>query len=367
MRALVLLLLMGVFGSSWANEDALRQEVSELKQRLDAVASQVENNDASSKASKLSFGGYGEHHLNINKGGDNQVDAHRFVMFSGYQFNDKVSLQTELEVEHGLAGDGKPGEVEVEQAYINVKATPDTDVKIGQFLIPVGTINEKHEPDTFYGVERPAYTKRIIPTTWWEAGVMVAGKLGENAKYHAGVHSGLNVQDTGTDLKAIRSGRQKNAKAKANSAAFTTGVSYTPVAGVKVGANVNYQTDITQGAQDVQALFSEVHAVVQKGNMGLKAEYGRWDVDTKDAAYKEQSGYYIEPSYKVTPKVGVFARYSDLEYAGGTASPKEETYKTVGANYSLHKNVVLKADYQKVNKKGSDDASSVNLGVGWSY
>lgn len=350
--------------TAFASEAELKQEIEVLKQQLDAIASQVESSSANSHLSKLTIGGYGEHHLNIKKDDDNQIDAHRFVMFTGYKFSDKISLQTELEVEHSLAGDGKPGEVELEQAYINIKTTPNTDLKIGQFLIPIGIMNAQHEPDNFYGVERPVLNSKIIPTTWWEAGLMFSGQLGQNAKYNLAMHSGLDVSGDGTDLKSIRSGRQKNAEAVANHPAFTAGIEYSPMAGAKVGATLNYQHDITQGAQDISGLLAEVHGTLNKGNFGLKGVYAHWDVDTDDDAYEKQSGYYIEPSYKVTPKLGLFARYSDLEYAKGSGSQVEAKYTTVGANYWLHKNVVLKVDYQD---ESEADDKSINLGVGWSF
>ena len=44
-------------------------------------------------------------------------------------------------------------------------------MKAGLFLIPVGILNQTHEPDTFYGVERNNVEKNIIPTTCGEGGL----------------------------------------------------------------------------------------------------------------------------------------------------------------------------------------------------
>ena len=44
--------------------------------------------------------------------------------------------------------------------------------------MPVGIINERHEPPVYYGVERPFVDTVIIPTTWFEIGAGVHGEVG---------------------------------------------------------------------------------------------------------------------------------------------------------------------------------------------
>ena len=43
-------------------------------------------------------------------------------------------------------------------------------------LIPMGIVNEYHEPTTFNGVERPSIDGKIIPSTWREIGLGLYGK-----------------------------------------------------------------------------------------------------------------------------------------------------------------------------------------------
>jgi hypothetical protein len=135
--------------------------VSDVATSVDQVADAT---DEAIKAqvklsNKTTLGGYGELHYNNlrdQKGSSNkdQMDFHRFVLFVNHEFNDKMRLVTELELEHSLSGDGKPGEVELEQAYIQYDLTAKTSITGGLFLTPVGILNETHEPPTFYGVER---------------------------------------------------------------------------------------------------------------------------------------------------------------------------------------------------------------------
>ncbi len=126
----------------------------------------------------------------------------------------------------------QPGEVEVEQAYVQFDIGENTNVDGGLFLIPVGILNETHEPPTFYGVERNPVEKNIIPTTWWEGGAMLSGHYDSGFSYDVALTSGL---DGGT---SIRGGRQKVAKATANNLAATARVKYTGTRGLELAATV---------------------------------------------------------------------------------------------------------------------------------
>ena len=53
-----------------------------------------------------------------------KMDVHRFVMFMGYQFNDKTQFVTEIEFEH-------VSEVYVEQAFINYSFDPRLNFRAG--------------------------------------------------------------------------------------------------------------------------------------------------------------------------------------------------------------------------------------------
>ena len=174
-----------------------KQKVEETEMMVEATVAAIEENiDAtgSGSSSSTSLGGYAE--LHYNGGEADEIDFHRFVIFMGHEFNDRMRFFSELEVEHSIAGEGKVGEIELEQAFVEFDLTENTTSSVGLQLVPVGILNETHEPPTFYGVERNAVEKNIIPATWWEAGVKFTGKLGENLQYDAMVHSGLATPTT---------------------------------------------------------------------------------------------------------------------------------------------------------------------------
>ena len=361
----------------------LKNKVEETEQAVEAVVVATEEAASSPlfSGNRTSIGGYGELHFNNleDTNGDSdkdQIDFHRFVLFVGHEFTDDLRFFSELELEHSLSGDGKPGEVELEQAYIEYDISDQTRVKGGVFLLPIGILNETHEPDTFYGTERNSVEKNIIPTTWWEGGVMFSGDIANGFAYDLAVHSGLDVSKEGTKTSfKIRDGRQKVAEAQANDLAYTGRLKWTAIPGVELAATVQYQEDITQGnvAESDGAVMFETHAVIQRGAFGLRALYAQWDLEgdaPEVAGYDEQMGWYIEPSYKINEYFGVFARYSEWDnQAGSSAIDSEFEQIDLGVNWWPHKNVVVKLDYQF--QDAEDDTATelegLNLGIGWQF
>jgi hypothetical protein len=325
---------------------------------------------------RTSIGGYGELHL--NQGDKEQIDFHRFVLFVNHSFSDRVKFFSELELEHALSGDGKPGEVELEQAYIEFLLDDDWSVRAGQYLLPLGILNETHEPDTFYGVERNNVEKNIIPTTWWEGGVMLSKNLESGLGFDFGVHSGLSVT---TDLSSsrafqVRGGRQKVAEASASDYAASFRARYSGIPGLTLTGFANYQNDIAPDSEeDNSALLVGASAVYQKGGFGIRALVAHWDIDGQsfeDNDADSQWGSYVEPSYRWTfgdQAVGVFGRYSHYEYARGAGNSRGGEFDeyTVGVNYWPVANVVLKADFTQIEQDDAENNETFNLGLGYSF
>lgn len=123
-----------------------------------------------------SIGGYGEMHY--NGGRKDEIDFHRFVLFLEHQFTDNIRFFSETEVEHSQSGEGKKGEVSLEQAYLEFGLGGRRKAQAGIFLPPVGILNETHEPPTFYGAVCNAVETNIVPATWREGGAQLLGELG---------------------------------------------------------------------------------------------------------------------------------------------------------------------------------------------
>jgi len=340
------------------------QVAADGHEEIDASFNNGTTNYGGSWVENTTLGGYGELHLNLNSNSENEIDFHRWVLFINHRFSDKITFNGELELEHSLAGEGKEGEVELEQAYIDIAFDRGTHLKAGLFLLPVGSLNETHEPETFFGVERNQIEKNIIPTTWWEAALALNGSTDGGLSWDVAVHSGLDVPNAGNKAWSIRSGRQKVAEAVAEEAAVTGRLTYSG-SGFTVSAFAQYQSDITQSAGTEKNDATLYGATVDAG-MGafrLRGLVALWDIGGPDVAalgLEEQWGYYIEPSYTTSlgnGKVGVFARYNEWEDYSG-----DHDAVTIGVNYWPIDNVVFKADYTD-----SDSDESYNFGVGYSF
>jgi len=372
-----------------AQLDATRETVRFLGDRVadNTAASEMANQKAEILADSMesqpatadlasSFGGYGELHTNLleNQANGEDVrsqDFHRFVLFFDHRFSDRLRFTSELEVEHALAGDGKPGEVELEQAYVEYDWITGHSLKAGLFLVPVGLLNETHEPPTFYGVERNPVEKDIIPTTWWEGGLAVSGEAGDALRYDLALHSGLNT--SAGSRYAVRSGRQKVANARFDSRAFTGRLRWTGVPGLELAASIQYQEDITQGTDPLagSAWLYTGHLSWRHQGFGLRALYARWSLDGSGPASfgaDRQQGWFIEPSWRFDDRWGLFGRYSRWDNQAGSAEDTVYAQWDLGVNFYLHPNVVFKLDYQDQDTApGRKELDGWNFGVGYHF
>lgn len=363
-----------------------RKAVKDTEKAVEATADAVKESGAGKRGwwDRTSLGGYGELHYN---GGDtDELDFHRFVLFIGHEFSDRIRFHSELELEHALTkdtGDGSgPGEVELEQAYIEFDLTDRASAQAGVFLIPAGILNPTHEPPTFYGVERNRVEKNIIPSTWWEAGAGLAYTFPGGIRLDTLIHGGLDVPTTGSNAFKIRNGRQKVAKSKLRDPALTGRVRYTGMPGIELASTFQYQFDMTQGDPgdpETNATLWEVHADINRTvangiRLGFRALYARWDLDGAAAeavGRDRQDGWYVEPSVRFgtgAGDLGLFARYSQDDNTAGDDTDSNFGEFTVGFNYWPHPNVALKLDYQvQQPPEGTAKDNRVNLGLGFQF
>ena len=105
---------------------------------------------------RLPVAGYMDFHINKDRGVSFRPDFHRFVLLFGHSFSNRIKFWSELELEHSrVEGREEGGEVALEQAYLDFLIKPYFNVRAGMLLSPVGIINERHEPPSYNGVERP--------------------------------------------------------------------------------------------------------------------------------------------------------------------------------------------------------------------
>ncbi len=385
--------------------DALKAQNKLILERLDATAEMLESSstrrtdathnhsvaDGDSLRDRVfgghgskgatTLGGYGEmHYNNLNNkkpGGSDkkEMDFHRFVMFLGHEFSNKIRFWSELEVEHSVVADtangSNGGEVAIEQAFMEFDLNSNMSARAGILLVPVGILNETHEPTTFYGVERNNVEKYIIPTTWSEGGVSLTGHFSDNFSYDLAVHSGLQI--TSSNNYAVRGGRQEVSNAPANNLAATARINWIGIPGLVIGAAIQQQTGITQGTDPNagEANLISTHAVWQISQFTLRALYASWSLSGSGPAAvgaDKQNGWYVEPSWKFNPKFGIFARSSRWDNRVNSGANTQYDQFDVGFNYWPHEDVVLKFDYQNQSvPTGKNKFDGINLGVGYQF
>ncbi|MDX1914589.1 MAG: porin [Methylophilus sp.] len=391
--------------SGVATAGAIEDKIDSLQDQIDQLKAQAANAEKSSGginglSSNSMLGGYGELHYNHFSGdvpagktrAKDDVDFHRFVLFFGHRFNDWISFKSELEIEHSNTENG--GAVELEQAYLDFNFSEKINAKAGLFLMPLGIINETHEPPTFYGVERNNVENRIIPSTWWEAGVSLYGELAPGWKYQTGLSSSLSAASFEKfATKGVREGRQNVAEAPAENIGFHARLDYSGMLGLTVGAsvftgNTGQNDDLLNGA-DARLTLWDAHARYQVDKFDLRALYAQGhlsDAAEINTAFTNVSnqvaeqfyGWYLEGGYKVwqsgDQSVIPFVRFEkwDLQdkLASNTVKSTESANEvwTVGVNYLPHPQVVLKADYQQFDKPdGNKGDARLNLGMGYMF
>lgn len=371
--------------------DVLAAEIEKL--RLGEVVPKAEGSEhgfgpAASKVYRtehgVTLGGYGEalyrNYADAEK--DDTFDFLRAILYVGYKFSDKFVLNTEIEVEHA-------DEIYVEFAYVDYLWRPELGFRGGMLLIPMGLINELHEPTVFLGALRPETEQRILPTTWRENGVGVFGDLGP-VTYRAYLLNGL--KGSGFTGAGFRGGRQKGAEAIANDFAGVARVDYTGVPGLLVGGSVYYGGSGQQLDVDVPTLIYEAHLDYKWRGLEVRGLYARSSLDNvadlntelelegNASVGEAMQGWYGQVGFDVlslvpnsTLRLVPFVRYEDIDtqlsVPGGFASnpSNDNQILTVGANFYPIDEIVVKAEYQNRSVRDGDGAASYNVLLGYIF
>lgn len=345
------------------------------------------------------FSGYAEINYNrpTRQPENTQADLRRFVLGLQHRFSPITKMVGELEVEHGVTSADDPGEVTLEQAYIEHQLGSTWAARGGLFLVPIGLLNETHEPTAYYGVERNFVETAIIPTTWREGGVQLIGQFGNGITLQTGIATGFDLTkwdatSTEGQESPLGSIHQELAQAKAANLSLFGAVNWRGMPGLLVGGGV-FTGDATQrqSVATSRVTLWDLHSRWTPGRWDLSALYARGTISNTAALNallvgnpslipSAFDGYYLQAAYKVWSKqdysLSPFVRwerfntgksYADLGPGPGlTPTPlPTETVWTTGANFQLTPGVVVKADYQWFSQ--AKDSNRFNLGLGWSF
>ena len=327
-----------------------------------------------------------------------QTDIARFVLGFQHSFNERTKVVAELEVEHGVSSATDKGEVAVEQVYVEHRINQNYGMRAGVFLIPLGLINQNHEPHTFYGVNRPTVETAIIPSTLREAGVQLFGEHDSGVSWSAGITTGFDLtkwdpHNGDGGQSPLRTLHQEGQFAKSKDLSFFGAADWRGIPGLRVGAGftAGKAGHGTPGfaTPNARTMLWDVHAQWSPGAWDFAAVYARGSITGAGALNatfsgapylvpKSFDGWYAQTAYKFRLpgeyKVAPFVRYERVNTGRSfdgvvkgfnVNSYATESIWTVGLNFYVTPTVVLKADMQRY--KVVTDANRVNLGLGYSF
>lgn len=393
--------------------------LDELERRIDVLAAELERRSLgeqvaprvitdgryglSPAASKvygveqgLSIGGYGEalyqsfdaeRDDGAPSGSKDELDLLRAILYFGYKFDDKFVLNTEIELEH-------TEEASVEFAYLDYLWRPEANLRAGLVLIPMGLVNELHEPTVFLGARRPDVESRILPTTWRENGFGLFGEIGP-VTYRTYLVNGFD--GSGFSAAGLRGGRQKGGEALAEDFAWVGRVDVEPTPGLSFGGSL-YSGGSDQALRDplgggelsVDTTIYEAHLDWRYRGLRLRALGAHAALDdvaglnralglTGAASVGEElEGWYVELGYDVLAGGGgqaltPYVRFESYDTqksvpAGFAADPANDAESvTLGLAYQPIDQLILKADYQDYDNGAGTGVDQINVALGYIF
>lgn len=342
---------------------------------------------------RLPVSGYMEANFSKPRGEPGEFNFRRFTLLFGHSFSPRIRFWSELEVQNAIVEGGEEkGELELEQAYLDFLIRPSFNLRAGKILTPIGLVNQRHEPPSFNGVERPLVETVIIPSTWSELGFGATGTLGRGFRYQAYVMGGLDAT-LFTAEEGIREGRQSGFQVNFRNPAKTARVEFAGVPRLNIGASVftgpagfalvsvNPRVDVfsfdgrySYDRFDIRALFANTW-VSRAGRLNTALER---DFGFNPNIASQMRGYYVEPAVRVLRRraradVALFTRYEKFNTQHKMPEgyvPLQQWNRSawfVGATFLPTADVAIKFDYAFHRNASAvvPAINSLNLGLGW--
>ncbi len=380
-----------------AQSDSFSAEtkIEELQRQIDILTREIEKLKAVTPETSRPgdedrgphFGGYGEMLYQNHQGSEpDRADLLRAVLYTGYRFSDRVRFSSELEVEHASTESG--GTVSMEFAQLDFLYKPWLNYRAGVMLIPMGLINEQHEPTTFLGAQRPLVETAIIPATWGEIGAGVFGEAG-NVTYRAYLVTGLNAAHFGGE-EGIREGRQAGGEALANDFAVVGRADWHPFEGMLAGGSLYSGNSGQISDFSGRVTLGEVHGDAHLGGLSFRALYARGTIGDAarinevnglsgdDSVGKSLGGWYVTTGYDLAQllkkrSMTPYVRYEQLDTQrsvpqGFSRNPANaRNVLTIGIAIHPVAQTVIKIEHQNTDNKAHTGENQWNVAAGYIF
>lgn len=360
------------------------------------------------------IGGYGQFTLNSLKPGNSDsfntnASVRRLVLFVAHPITDDIRVYTEFEWENAVACANCQGAAEVEQAFVHARLLGDAlALRVGLLLVPMGIVNQWHEPPVFHGVERPMVDQFVIPSTWRELGAGFAGTIAEIMRYELYLTTTINPLRLGES--GLSNARTMGSIAPAGGYAVSGRVEVEPWLGViggvsfflsDTGPNADYYRESgSKRKLSLPLLGYSIDARMRRFGFEARVIWVQFFLPNSQdlvAAYRSDGsplfpreatdgtvpsriqGGYIELAYDVlslmhvSHELLVFLRLETYD----TQAAVPASYKrnpnldvdelTVGLTYRPVTQLVFKADFQLRDRRLGYDEVQWNLGFGYMF
>jgi cell division protein FtsB len=329
---------------------------------------------------------------------DDRIDLLRAVVYLGYRFNERFLFNSEIEFEHANSHEG---EVAVEFAYLDYLVNDSLSARAGLVLLPMGLVNEFHEPTSFIGTHRPLTETLIIPSTWRENGAGIVGSAGI-LNYRAYGVAGMNA--AGFSSEGLRDGRQEGALSRLGDFAFVGRLDAHPIPGVIVGGSFfGGNSSLFEGEaeeEERQALeeanfkvstrIAEIHSEFKRHALHVRALYAHASLDdvaelneflelsVDESVGESMNGGYIEAGYDILAARGSqsltpYIRYEKINTqsdvpAGFLKNPAlDQQVWTIGLEYKPIPNIVIKGDYLAFDNEANSGVDQFSIALGYNF
>lgn len=355
----------------------------------------------------VSIGGYGEllyqRFDSTNQQGTDVTNSHidqtdfvRAIVYFGYKFNDKMVFNSEIEVEHAK-------EISLEFAYLDYLWRPWLSFRAGKVLVPMGLINELHEPTVYLGAKRPATEQFIIPSTWGENGMGAFGTTGDFS-YKAFVLTGFDALgsanggsvDGFNGASGLREGRQDGGEAKSVSFAGVARADYVGLQGLLAGLSGYYGRAGHNFKTPIDIWIVDAHADARYGGLLARTVVAYSRVGNVTDLYQQQQsagtltssasavgsdlyGGYVELGYDVLhhfdagQELVAFGRFErvDTQHKQPAGFQRDgaldRTIYTLGFRYKPIVQLAAKAEYQIIRNGAQTGVNQLNISLGYIF
>ena len=379
-----------------AELEKVKAELKQIKAMSDAAPAPAPAAAAANAASDTQLSAYGE--LYYSRPGKDrsatQTNVGRFVIGYQHRFDDKTKVVAELEVENAVVSAKDSGEVAVEQMFVEHRLNQTYGTRAGLLLMPIGLVNQNHEPHAFLGVKRPRVETSIIPSTLREVGLQVFGEHDNGVSWSAGLSTGPDLTkwdplDAEAVESPLRTVHQEGQLAKSKDLTLFGAVDWRGIPGLRLGGGLMTgkmgHGTVGFAAPDARYTLWDLHAKWTPGGWDLTALYARGSISGAGALNatfigapylvpNAFDGFYAQVAYRFRLSgdyaVSPFVRCEIINTGRGfdgvsAAAYRTEGVTTLGANFNIAPTVVVKADVQRY--KVNSDANRFNLGLGFSF